>query len=225
MPYGLIFAKFKEWPSIGDLNFYKPDQVCSFLSHNICFVEQKGKRQKNSFATLYEPRIFLQGEVSTRPNSWHDFFNALIWYAFPQTKAVLNMRQFIAFDEHADFPWVKPPKTRIREQDFLTMFDEGGCIHVNLGENIKIPFLFGHGFYERLAYGDIDLSACTLEINLDKNILNKSPKEILFAVDSKVSQILKDRNYYAKVGAFKSVALKEFLSMQISYLNKNFNLN
>jgi len=167
VPYSLVFSKFAEWPSIDDLNQFKPKHVRSFLSHNICFVEQKGSRQEKCFASLYEPRIFLQGEVSTRSNSWHDFFNALIWYTFPKIKAALNMRQFIAFDERADFPWRKPPPTRTREQDFLTMFDEGGCILVHIpSKNISLPFLFGHGFYERIAYGDRDLSASTLEITL-----------------------------------------------------------
>ena len=81
------------------------------------------------------------------------------------------MRQFIAYDERCSFPWKNPLPTRTREQDLLTMFDEGGCILVHFqGEQKKsIPFLFGHGFYERLYYGDKDLSACTLEIELDQD--------------------------------------------------------
>ncbi|MBL8391935.1 MAG: DUF3025 domain-containing protein, partial [Candidatus Accumulibacter sp.] len=35
----------------------------------------------------YETRIWLTGEVATRPDNWHDFFNALVWFAFPNTKA------------------------------------------------------------------------------------------------------------------------------------------
>ena len=38
----------------------------------------------------YEVRIFETGEVQTRPDNWHDLFNALVWLAFPKTKAVLN---------------------------------------------------------------------------------------------------------------------------------------
>ena len=214
MPYGSVFSKFKEWPKVGDLNQFKPNHVNSFLSHIICFVEQKASRQEKCFSSLYEPRIFLQGEVNTRPHSWHDFFNAMIWYAFPKTKATLNMRQFIAFDERADFPWKNPLKNRVREQDLLTMFDEGGCILVNLiGENkgVSIPFLFGHGFYERIVYGDTDLSACTLFVDIEASIFEQSMNEILFAIDSKVSQVLADRNYYKKEGAFQTVHIDYFL--------------
>src|SRR5262249_47210593 len=38
-------------------------------------------------AARYETRIFETGEVQTRPGSWHDLFNALVWLAFPKTKA------------------------------------------------------------------------------------------------------------------------------------------
>ena len=34
----------------------------------------------------YEQRIFDTGEVVTRPNDWHDFFNALVWAVYPRTK-------------------------------------------------------------------------------------------------------------------------------------------
>ena len=94
MPYGCVFSKFENWPSVHSLNELKPTHVQSFLSHNICFVLQKGSRGEKSFSRLYEPRIFLQGEVNTRAGSWHDFYNALIWYAFPKIKSILNMRQF-----------------------------------------------------------------------------------------------------------------------------------
>ena len=38
----------------------------------------------------YEQRIFEQGLVPTRPANWHDFFNALIFLLFPQTKKEMN---------------------------------------------------------------------------------------------------------------------------------------
>ncbi len=115
------------------------------------------------------------------------------------------MRQFIAFDERAEFPWKKPLPSRTREQDFLTMFDEGGCILVTLSknQNISIPFLFGHGFYERIYYGDTDLSACVLKIDLDLPLLDI--KDVLKIVDCHVAKILADRNYYKQPNAFCSM--------------------
>ncbi len=70
----------------------------------------------------YEVRIFETGEVQTRPDSWHDLFNALMWLAFPKTKAVLNGHHY------------KQIKSRLGERlrgtarDVLTLFDEGGVV-------------------------------------------------------------------------------------------------
>jgi hypothetical protein len=38
----------------------------------------------------YEIKVFETGRVETRPDSLHDFFNALAWLAFPRTKARIN---------------------------------------------------------------------------------------------------------------------------------------
>ena len=38
----------------------------------------------------YECRIWERGEVETRPDNWHDFFNALVWLAFPHTKNAIS---------------------------------------------------------------------------------------------------------------------------------------
>ncbi|MBN8453776.1 DUF3025 domain-containing protein [Accumulibacter sp.] len=66
----------------------------------------------------YETRIWLTGEVATRPDNWHDFFNALVWLAFPLTKAAINAR-------HAEL-LRQAPAVRCRERDTLTHFDECG---------------------------------------------------------------------------------------------------
>ena len=70
----------------------------------------------------YEVRIFETGEVQTRPDNWHDLFNALVWLAFPKTKAVLNRHHY------------EQIKARLGEhlrgtvRDVLTLFDEGGIV-------------------------------------------------------------------------------------------------
>ena len=38
----------------------------------------------------YEQHIHATGEVPTRADDWHDFFNALVWLSFPQTKTVVS---------------------------------------------------------------------------------------------------------------------------------------
>jgi hypothetical protein len=68
----------------------------------------------------YEVRVFETGRVETRPDSLHDFFNALAWLAFPRTKAKLNALHA------AEIPRERGRRGRLR--DLLTIFDEGGAI-------------------------------------------------------------------------------------------------
>lgn len=68
----------------------------------------------------YEARIWTRGEVETRPDNWHDFFNALVWLTFPRAKAALNARHLSV--EPA------PGAQRGRARDALTHFDECGVL-------------------------------------------------------------------------------------------------
>lgn len=68
----------------------------------------------------YEARIWASGEVETRPGSWHDFFNALVWLTFPRSKAALNARHAAAL--------ALPSDGRGRERDAMTHFDECGVV-------------------------------------------------------------------------------------------------
>lgn len=71
----------------------------------------------------YERRIWERGEVETRPDNWHDFFNALIWLAFPRAKAALNARHLRAMGAE------DAPRGQVR--DAMTHFDECGLVVVS----------------------------------------------------------------------------------------------
>jgi len=73
------------------------------------------------FDMQYEVRAYRDGQVATRPGSFHDLFNALAWLAFPRTKAVLNQRHY----EHMGEPG---SLSRGTARDVLTLFDESGMI-------------------------------------------------------------------------------------------------
>ena len=74
----------------------------------------------------YELHLFQSGEVNTRPGNKHDLFNALVWLAFPKTKARINAM-------HArEIPREGGKRGRLR--DMLTLFDEGGAIAVGGGD-------------------------------------------------------------------------------------------
>ena len=75
-------------------------------------------------AEAYEERAFLAGEVATRPDNRHDLFNALVWLAFPRTKAVFNRRHFAALSAARQ----QGATARGSLRDALTQFDECGVI-------------------------------------------------------------------------------------------------
>lgn len=68
----------------------------------------------------YEIKVYETGRVETRPDSLHDYFNALAWLAFPLTKARINAMHA------AEIPRERGRRGRLR--DLLTLFDEGGAI-------------------------------------------------------------------------------------------------
>lgn len=68
----------------------------------------------------YEIKVYETGRVETRPDSLHDYFNALAWLAFPLTKARINAMHAAAI------PRERGRRGRLR--DLLTIFDEGGAI-------------------------------------------------------------------------------------------------
>jgi len=68
----------------------------------------------------YEIQLFETGKVQTRIDSRHDLFNALVWLAYPKTKARITAM-------HArEIPREGGKRGRLR--DMLTIFDEGGAI-------------------------------------------------------------------------------------------------
>lgn len=79
----------------------------------------------------YETLIADHGLVPTRlsgEDAWHDYFNALAWLRFPQTKAAINQRQAQSIAELG----VSGQRGAIR--DALTLFDESGVLFVSAGD-------------------------------------------------------------------------------------------
>jgi Protein of unknown function (DUF3025) len=77
-------------------------------------------------AALYEGQIVERGEVPTRVDDWHDFFNALTFAAFPHAKWALHRRQYELLARRIGPDTRRLPGARTREQDALALFDEGG---------------------------------------------------------------------------------------------------
>ena len=98
----------------------------------------------------YELHIAETGEVETRPENWHDLFNALVWITFPKAKAAINAQHAAILEERGE----EEAKRRSPERDALTLFDEGGVIVVsNAPELLRliVDFRWKELFWHRRA--------------------------------------------------------------------------
>jgi hypothetical protein len=93
---------------------------------------RRARRGPVDLNALYEGRIVERGEVPTRLDDWHDFFNALTFCAFPRAKWALHARQFALLRARVLPGAARLPGARSREQDALALFDEGGIALVVL---------------------------------------------------------------------------------------------
>ncbi|MEN9825263.1 MAG: hypothetical protein RI953_1008 [Pseudomonadota bacterium] len=152
---GGLFDVFKPWrrlflhhvsafPALEELSrIARCDAVSNVYSGGgfpVSFVRQqrimRNRRAELGWRANYQLRIFLSGEVPTRPDNWHDFFNAWTWIYLPRLKAAINARHFHCMDENSEFPWRMSGGNRNREQDMLTVFDEGGLVVVTDDDDI-----------------------------------------------------------------------------------------
>lgn len=126
--------------------------------------------------TLYDGSISARHEVPTRDADWHDLFNALVFASFPRSKQRLHARQYAQLRLRIGENVRKLPGARSREQDALTLFDEGGTFvaagaalleqlrpleqprfyvalreHIAAGELVVAPF--GHALFEHKVAG------------------------------------------------------------------------
>ncbi len=104
------------FPDCDRLSALLPKGLHSHGGHRIRFTDS---RQLDDGG--YEHRIYSTGQVSTRPGSWHDLFNALIWMRFPHIKTAMNCLHFQAGAEQKS-------GRRGAVRDALTLFDECGVI-------------------------------------------------------------------------------------------------
>lgn len=134
----------------------------------------------------YEQVIYEDDIIPTRKNSWHDFFNGLIWFQFPLTKAYLNSLHISEIKQHG-----LNPRTKVRNH--LTHFDECGVVLFIKGSDLHsklqtafeqqdwisifcelreewhtsiIPMVFGHANLEMMLSPFIGLTGKVLLIKL-----------------------------------------------------------
>ncbi len=151
-------------------------------------------------ALAYETRIAQRAEVATRGDALHDVFNALVWLAFPRTKAALNA-------VHVAAARAATPNARDRRRDAATLLDESGlivaCVDPALlahwrahrwrdafgsGTAGSGPALaavaFGHGLLAKLAVPFRGITGRALVLALDPAVLPRDPATRATALDA-----------------------------------------
>lgn len=119
------FAVSAAWPALADYQaLLEASAVVSGGGARLRVMPQH-EATASDWQLRYEARIYRTGELPTRSENWHDFFNVLAWASFPQTKAALNSRHYHLLAAQAD---AGQPKQRTAAQDALTQFDETGVV-------------------------------------------------------------------------------------------------
>ena len=112
------YSSFSTWPTLKQLQQ-------QFKQHDLDVTPVPQAERHENFSDHYEPRIYLKKELQTRAENWHDFFNAMIWLSFPQTKSVLNQLHYHAALKR------KPGTNRSPIENAITLFDECGIIIIS----------------------------------------------------------------------------------------------
>jgi hypothetical protein len=159
----------------------------------------------------YEARIHLRGELQVRKDHWHDYFNVLVWLAFPRSKAALNARHFAALrEQHAAGAPNRGPA-----QDALTLFDEGGVVVASDDEELlgllqewrwkelfwanrarlqaRMRFvLFGHALYEKALRPFAGITGRGIVLKTEPELLVAPLPERLAELDARLAAHLAD---------------------------------
>lgn len=127
------FESFRDWPSRDDLGWAYAALAQLADAEPLRFGENVRKQDRYASGgvqpeRLYDGRITCAGEVPTRERDWHDFFNALCFMTFPRSKRALHRRQYRVLKRRIDPGADRLPGARTKEQDALTLFDEGGAV-------------------------------------------------------------------------------------------------
>jgi Protein of unknown function (DUF3025) len=164
----------------------------------------------DSFEQHYEPRIFLRGQLQTRLENWHDYFNAMCWLQFPHTKAVLNSL-------HVEMAQTRPlGSNRSALENAITLFDECGAVMVvdddanadliinhcwqtlfvknktDFGRHIQC-YVFGHAMHEKSLCAYIGMTTHTIILKKTAEFFEMSYLAQLKEIDKTVAAMWHDK--------------------------------
>ena len=214
------FEQYQQWPGLKEYQQLLdnwPHPIKTLGNKNITVVPQAGR--PNHFNEHYAPRIYHTGEIQTRLENWHDFFQYLSWFMFPTTKAIINAmhipyaRQRI---EHGGDSGRRSPV-----ENMLSLFDEGGAVLVSSDESLLqlvrdfqwkalfwerreelsekfICVPFGHAVYEKGLAPYIGMTANCILLHSGKEYFEMNNTEQLVWIDEKLVALFKSGNTLKK---------------------------
>jgi hypothetical protein len=161
------FTREADWPSVARLGECLAAELASVGVRLVESAKTKSALGTDGYidpSSLYEVRIAEHGEIPTRPRNAHDFLNALVWAAFPQSKLALSRALADVQRERAKGR-TRLPATRTPAHDRLALVDEGALLRVTGSRTIS-TWIFGHAIYEHAYAGEYGVrgAAVVLEI-------------------------------------------------------------
>ena len=218
--YAAAFAGCtRSWP---DLDVYQqlldslPVPIRTRGGHILRIVPQDRRPQR--FEEHYAPRIFMTGELQTRRENWHDFFQFLTWLAFPDTKAAINALHVppagmrLAGDD---------PGRRTPLENMLSLFDEGGAVVIasdpallqlirafrwktlfwerraELTRGLRCV-TFGHAVYEKALHPYVGMTANAILLEVEPDLLAEPMERLLPRLDERLAALFVHGGAYAQ---------------------------
>lgn len=206
------FSSFRAaWPSLDDYqrvldNHDEP--ILTAAGKPIKIVRQEAN--PGCFEEHYAPRIYFTGEIQTRTENWHDFFQFLTWFIFPKTKAVINAIHIPAAKQR--LCGEAEPGRRSAIENMLSLFDEGGAVVVSSDKSLlqlirdfrwktllwerrnelaaKLQCItFGHALYEKALTPYVGMTANCILLPVDDDFFAKEMTEQLAWLDAQLAQM------------------------------------
>ncbi|MDH5599783.1 MAG: DUF3025 domain-containing protein [Gammaproteobacteria bacterium] len=214
------FSAFDKWPGLDDYQAMLsalPESIMTHSGQILKIVKQDGK--PGHFSEHYAPRIYLSGEIQTRTENWHDFFQFLTWFMFPKTKAVINAIHIpaakVRIEQQAD------PGRRSPIENMLSLFDEGGAVILSSDPSLldlirnfkwkelfwqrrdeladKLSFVtFGHAMYEKGLAPYVGMTANCILLDADESVVKQTNQYQLEWIDNALADLFTQGEQYKK---------------------------
>ena len=205
-------ARGDAWPSHAELQRAldaRVPPVCNAAGMPLRAVPPGPRR--GGLEAGYEARVFREGALAVRPGDWHDYFNVLVWLAFPRAKAALNERHHAELErQHA-----AGSRNRGPARDALTLLDEGGVIvaaaddalpgllrewrwkelfwtrRSDLAARMRF-FVFGHAIYEKALKPFPGIVSRGLVLRVEPALLEAPAADQVAALDGLAAEWIAD---------------------------------